>query len=131
MSYSETPVANCCHNDAECNDNDACTTDTCENNQCVHTPVVCNDSDPCTVDTCDPATGCVHTEIAGCCRNDSECPPSRQAPNHLSLTSLSKEVPNTAQIISPGRNFFIDPALRGEYTLPNPLFPYPEGAGAS
>jgi hypothetical protein len=32
----------------------------------VHTPVNCDDSDACTTDTCAPATGCTHTPITGC-----------------------------------------------------------------
>jgi hypothetical protein len=74
-----TPIPGCCRNNAECDDDNACTTDTCEGNiaagegVCVNTPVVCDDNDVCTVDTCDPATGCVHTPIPGCCRNNAEC----------------------------------------------------------
>jgi hypothetical protein len=36
-------------------------------------PLDCDDGDPCTVDACDPVLGCVHTEIAGCCRADADC----------------------------------------------------------
>ncbi len=42
-----------------CNDNDACTIDTCDSQtlQCVFTPVSVDDGNPCTVDSCDPQTG--------------------------------------------------------------------------
>jgi hypothetical protein len=70
-----TGVPDCCQTDADCDDNNACTTETCDTttNTCVFTAVVCNDNDPCTVDTCVPETGCVYTELPGCCRNDSDC----------------------------------------------------------
>ncbi|MCK9420186.1 MAG: hypothetical protein M0R70_12485 [Nitrospirae bacterium] len=46
-----------------CNDNNACTTDTCDaaTGACGHTAVVCNDNNNCTIDTCNTATGCVFT----------------------------------------------------------------------
>jgi hypothetical protein len=49
-----------CAVDGDCNDANACTTDTCSGCLCVHTPVVCNDNDPCTADSCDPSAGCQH-----------------------------------------------------------------------
>jgi len=43
-----------------CNDNNACTTDSCNvNTGCVTTPVVCNDNSACTIDFCQPASGCL------------------------------------------------------------------------
>ena len=53
-----------CDVDGDCNDSNACTTDTCSGCLCVHTPVVCNDNDPCTADSCDPSAGCQHTTLA-------------------------------------------------------------------
>jgi len=50
-----------------CNDNNACTTDTCNPaTGCVFTPITCNDNNVCTTDTCDPATGCVFTPNDQC-----------------------------------------------------------------
>jgi hypothetical protein len=47
-----------------CDDNNACTTDTCDTaTGCVYTPIVCNDNNACTTDTCDTATGCVFTLV--------------------------------------------------------------------
>ncbi len=73
--------------DADCDDNDGCTTDACVAGTCTHTKTAgacddgdactdadtcatgscagvvktCDDSNPCTVDTCDKVTGCVQT----------------------------------------------------------------------
>ncbi len=56
-----------CATATDCDDDDTCTTDTCEEvHECVHTAISCDDDDACTVDTCDAAAGCAHTDI--------ECP---------------------------------------------------------
>ncbi len=58
-----------CTADADCDDGDACTTDSCDTagqGLCFHLPVVCDDSDPCTVDTCDSASGCVFASTGAC-----------------------------------------------------------------
>ncbi len=61
-----------CTSDADCNDNNACTTDMCNPaTGCVHTPIVCNDNNACTADTCSPATGCVNTAIV--CNDNNAC----------------------------------------------------------
>ena len=31
---------------------------------CYHPSVNCDDNDACTIDSCDPASGCVHTSIS-------------------------------------------------------------------
>jgi hypothetical protein len=48
-----------------CDDNNACTKDSCDVAQggCVFTPISCDDGDPCTIDTCDPATGCQNDPV--------------------------------------------------------------------
>lgn len=47
----------------DCDDQDACTTDTCDSTLgCQYEPVVCSDDDICTDDTnasCDPVSGCI------------------------------------------------------------------------
>jgi len=49
-------------NPVDCNDNNACTDDTCDPAiGCTYTEVDCDDNNACTVDTCDPAIGCIHT----------------------------------------------------------------------
>jgi hypothetical protein len=63
-----------------CNDNDACTTDTCEPAiGCVFTPIDCDSGNVCFFDFCDSASGCVHLPLAGVqcgqepCHERSEC----------------------------------------------------------
>ena len=55
-----------CSSDSQCNDNNACTTDTCDTItfNCVHTPINPNDNNPCTVDSCDQVNGPQHQHIA-------------------------------------------------------------------
>lgn len=56
-----------------CNDNNACTQDSCDPNTgtCVFTPIVCNDNNACTTDSCNPAVGCVFTPIV--CNDNNPC----------------------------------------------------------
>jgi hypothetical protein len=63
-----------CPTDVTCDDNVACTVDTCgADGFCTHTPddSKCDDNVACTVDKCDPIEGCTHTP------DDSLCTPSR------------------------------------------------------
>ena len=63
-SACNTTTGECVLAPIVCNDNSACTTDTCDPaTGCVFTPITCNDNNPCTSDTCDPSLGCVHTTI--------------------------------------------------------------------
>ena len=55
---SKSKVPTCTR--ASCNDNNACTTDTCVKGVCQHTPVSCDDGNPNTRDTCRPIAGCIH-----------------------------------------------------------------------
>src|SRR5439155_16816632 len=90
------------YSDADCDDQNLCTTDTCDTAEhiCNHllrdcddgdvcnggetcepttgecvagTPLDCDDSVVCTHDTCDPQAGCQHDSIPGCCRTDADC----------------------------------------------------------
>ena len=57
-----------------CDDDDACTIDSCDPvTGCFYTPVNCDDGNPCTVDTCDPVSGCVHTPDNSLCPPDNAC----------------------------------------------------------
>jgi hypothetical protein len=60
-----------------CDDDDACTTDTCEDGECVFTLTVdCDDDNVCTNDSCDATTGaCVHTSVE-CLDDQTCCPPT-------------------------------------------------------
>ena len=86
----ETAKAQCAHckSNADCNDNDKCTDDTCDlsgpvgkcfnakaDPDCCSTKDdPCNDGKSCTVDSCDVATGkCKHIKPTGACCSDSEC----------------------------------------------------------
>ena len=62
-------------NQADCDDQNACTTgDHCENNVCTFSGATpCADDDPCTSDTCDPAIGCVFEQHTGPCDDDDVC----------------------------------------------------------
>lgn len=65
-----------CVNENGCNDGDACTDDVCDpNTGCSHTTVVCDDADVCTDESCDPVSGCVRSErssfAAVSCRLDT------------------------------------------------------------
>ena len=60
----------CVHTSIVCNDQDTCTTDTCEAGECVYTPLACDDQDTCTTDTCE-AGECVNTPVV--CDDQSTC----------------------------------------------------------
>lgn len=68
-----------CVDDADCEDDNACTTDECIDVFCVHTPiipgVVCDDGNLCTMESCDPVAGCVNTPIdpAAVCDDGNLC----------------------------------------------------------
>jgi hypothetical protein len=101
----ETDPENCGDCAVSCDDDDACTSDTCVEGECVSTAVDCDDDNECTADSCDPETGCantpvadgtacaddgnvctrdvcrngecVHLPIPGCCRTDDDCGPDQ------------------------------------------------------
>lgn len=62
-----------------CDDGNACTTDSCDDATCIHTPLSCDDGNACTADSCDPAGGCVNESITcddgNACTTDS-CDPA-------------------------------------------------------
>ena len=76
----ETPITDCCLTDIDCNDQDACTSDSCVNNDCVNTQIQdccytnadCNDQNICTSDAC-VANECVNSDIPDCCYTDNDC----------------------------------------------------------
>ncbi len=70
----------CCFDNTDCDDGDACTTDTCSFNiatttsQCLHEPSNPDDGNTCTTDSCDPATGDpINSPIDDCCMTDNDC----------------------------------------------------------
>ncbi len=82
---------------ADCNDSNACTTDTCPlpSDCCVNTPICttaanCDDGDVCTQDIC-LATGCCdNPPIAGCCTSQAECTGCEDCVNNVCVDSQSK-----------------------------------------
>jgi hypothetical protein len=61
-----------------CNDNNKCTTDTCDPNAigtdaCTNTPVVCNDNNACTTEACNTATGACDTTNTTTCNDNNAC----------------------------------------------------------
>ena len=64
-----------CGANGDCNDNDACTTDTCDAMFCKHTPAACDDAKPCTTDSCDAKAGCQHAAVtaATTCDDGDAC----------------------------------------------------------
>lgn len=64
-----------CIKAVDCDDGDACTTDTCSaSRQCEHEPKAIDDSIACTVDACNTATGEVtHTPTQAMCNDSASC----------------------------------------------------------
>ncbi|MBI5531669.1 MAG: hypothetical protein HY898_03065 [Deltaproteobacteria bacterium] len=62
---------------AHCNDQSACTsTDRCTSEGlCAGNPVSCDDDDPCTTDSCEPSSGCHHANAPSstACDDDNPC----------------------------------------------------------
>merc|ERR1711991_118808 len=76
-----TTTGQCDRTDTVCNDNDACTDDSCDPvSGCVYTTKSCTDSNLCTTDSCNVTTGCVFTPVTcdsglGLCSVDT-CSPT-------------------------------------------------------
>ncbi len=75
LSVTYVPPTSTCTTAADCNDNDACTTDACNAGSCSHTPITCNDNNACTTDSCSPASGCVFSPVANgtACSDGNAC----------------------------------------------------------
>ncbi|MFZ5893929.1 MAG: hypothetical protein ACOY0T_22900 [Myxococcota bacterium] len=58
-----------------CNDNNACTTDSCDpSGGCQNVAVNCDDGNECTIDSCSTSSGCQHANSTGACTDDgSSC----------------------------------------------------------
>ena len=63
-----------CETNADCDDGDACSTETCDVGVCHRTRMVCNDGDLCTTDACVQGT-CVATPLA--CDDGASCTTDR------------------------------------------------------
>jgi len=81
-AYEFKTTASGCASASDCNDGNACTTDSCntQTGTCGHAALSgcctsasdCNDGDACTTDAC-TANACVHTSVTGCCDRDADC----------------------------------------------------------
>jgi len=62
---SKVVITEACQNDGQCDDGTVCNgREVCSNGTCTAgTPLDCNDGDACTTDTCSPVAGCQHTAI--------------------------------------------------------------------
>jgi len=61
-----------CAEEADCDDGDACTDDSCNpRTGCMHLAINCDDADACTTDSCDPVERCVNTPID--CDDNNRC----------------------------------------------------------
>lgn len=63
-SHSPAPD---CTSSWDCNDGNACTTNTCQGGKCVYNPIACNDYNGCTTDICDMAKGCAYINNTAAC----------------------------------------------------------------
>jgi hypothetical protein len=93
-----------------CNDNNACTVDSCDANAggCQYAELNCLDGDPCTNDLCDPLEGCLHVlkeSFDGLeCRADNVTPQSndkkitRTLSRALKLVATAKGKPPRAAV---------------------------------
>ena len=66
------PSSICIQTLVNCDDGDACTTDSCINGQCTNNPINCDDPDPCTDDFCIDGV-CHNPKRPDCCIDDSQC----------------------------------------------------------
>lgn len=72
-------TGNCSYTFKDCNDGNACTIDACNQGVCGHFPKECDDNDICTSDSCDSETGCVHEPFG--CPALFQCGPGEQCCN--------------------------------------------------
>jgi len=76
-----TANGNCGFANLDCDDQNACTTDTCDSTiGCLHPLKSCDDGNKCTTDSCDKTSGCINTQIPNCsacsddtCGQSNEC----------------------------------------------------------
>jgi hypothetical protein len=72
-----------CDSDAECDDGDLCSVDTCQpDGECTYDALSCDDGDACTADACVPETGCTATEVCPSCDDAASTLATIWPPNH-------------------------------------------------
>jgi len=87
---TDTCVSGTCSNaEISCDDGSACTTDSCDpsTGACTFDPITCDDSNLCTTDSCDPASGCNYApkdcDDSDACTADSCAPASGACANNV------------------------------------------------
>lgn len=76
LEKDEADTAPPCATDADCDDGDACTKDSCDlplGCRNIPLPGGCDDGIECTVDSCDPASGCVNAPDPALCDDGIDC----------------------------------------------------------
>ncbi|NCN86673.1 hypothetical protein GW932_02480 [archaeon] len=92
-----TGSTDCCVNDADCSDNNACTNDYCGSlDNCYHSTISCNDGNLCTIDSCSSSSGCSNVPVT--CYGDTVC--SSSTGLCVCPTGTTKEYSCTGQYIS-------------------------------
>ena len=72
-SLCTTEIPTGCTSNSQCNDNNVCTTDSCNTGVCSNTAITCNDNVVCTIDSCNPLSGCVYTATNNLCNDNNAC----------------------------------------------------------
>ena len=86
-----TPGVGCVNESISCDDGDICTLDRCdENSGCVTAPVSCDDQNQCTSDSCDAVLGCVSTDISASCDDADVCTEDSCDPNAGCVNTASE-----------------------------------------
>jgi hypothetical protein len=85
-----------CSSDSECEDESACTENTCVSGECHTVAKDCDDNDLCTIDSCHKDDGCVHTRVEGPCNSRTE---------HNTIEELNKDQGTVAQNIQDTSSF--------------------------
>ncbi|MEC8022613.1 MAG: hypothetical protein VX223_01675, partial [Myxococcota bacterium] len=98
-------------NPTNCDDNNACTTDSCDpSTGCVNSDTTseCDDGNECTDDTCDPAAGCIYTNNENACDDGDACTTddacSAGACEELSFTLTQKDFSMTLSPLKSGES---------------------------
>ena len=88
ITPAPTPTPTCTTNTV-CNDNKACTIDSCNTatGACQYTTITCNDNDACTTDSCNTATGACQSTTITCPSDNNECTTDSCDPTTGSCTS--------------------------------------------
>ena len=101
----------------DCDDFDACTTDSCDPILgCQHVPITCDDGLDCTDDACDPVTGCYATnDDTNTCTDGDACTADACVGGTCNSTPISCDDSNacTADSCDPGSGCINAPVLDG------------------